>query len=75
MGYGPAEKTGAGQLVELIQAQESSSTTSKKSSKGTRKPAWMNKELLTKLKDKKNAYKRREQGQVSWDKFRHTALV
>ena len=39
----------------LLQAQERSILTSRKSSKGSRKPAWMNMELLTKLKvTKKN---------------------
>lgn len=49
----------------LLQAQESYSPMCRKSSKGSKRAAWMNTELLTKLKHKTNAYKRWEQGQVS----------
>jgi len=33
-------------------------------------PAWMNKELLDKLKDKKEAYRGWKQGQVAWNEYR-----
>lgn len=46
-----------------------------KLSNGTRRPTWINKELLTILKCKKNAHKRWERGQVSRDEYRDTALV
>jgi len=40
----------------LFQAQEQPNK--EKSGKNTRRPAWMNKELLDKLKHKKEAYRR-----------------
>lgn len=45
---------------------------SRKSNKSGRKPAWMNKLLLTKLKYKKEAYKKWEQGQVTREEYRAT---
>lgn len=45
---------------------------SRKSRKGSRKPAWMNKELLTKLSNKGNAYKTQEQRQVTREENRGT---
>ena len=44
--------------VHILQAQEKSILTSRKSSKGDRRPAWISKELLTELRHKKEAYKR-----------------
>lgn len=38
--------------------------------KGGRKTAWVNKELLTKLKHKEEAYKRWKQGQVTQEEYR-----
>ncbi|GAB0179622.1 hypothetical protein GRJ2_000427500 [Grus japonensis] len=40
----------------LLQAQEQCIPAMRKSSKNTRRPAWMNKELLGKVKQKKEAY-------------------
>ena len=39
--------------------------TSRKTSKSGRKLAWMSKELLTELRDKKDVYKRWKMGQVT----------
>jgi len=33
---------------------------------------WINKELLSKLKHKKEAYRRRKQEQVAWEEHRDT---
>jgi len=50
----------------LLQAQEQCIPTKGKSGKSARRPAWMNKELLDKLKHKKEAYRGWKQGQVPW---------
>ncbi|GAB0208014.1 hypothetical protein GRJ2_003267100 [Grus japonensis] len=54
----------------LLQAQEPCIPTKKKSSKSTKRPPWMNKELLGKVKQKKEAYKGWKQGQVAWEEYR-----
>ncbi|GAB0207003.1 mitochondrial enolase superfamily member 1 [Grus japonensis] len=46
--------------------------TKRKSSKSTKRPAWMNKELLGKVKQKKEAYRGWKQGQVAWEEYRET---
>ncbi|GAB0186589.1 hypothetical protein GRJ2_001124200 [Grus japonensis] len=56
----------------LLQAQEQYIPAKRKSGKNTRKPAWMNKELLGKVKHKKEAYRGWQQGQVAWEKYRET---
>ena len=75
MRYSPGEK---GEIQEswlifkdhLLQAQEWSILIIKKQSKGVRRPAWMNMELLTELKHEKEAYKRQKQGQVTRQEYR-----
>ncbi|KFW61745.1 hypothetical protein AS28_00352, partial [Pygoscelis adeliae] len=62
----------------LLQAQERCIPTKRKSGKNARRPAWMNKELLDKLKHKKEAYrgkKRRvyrlwKKGQATQEEYR-----
>ncbi|GAB0206039.1 hypothetical protein GRJ2_003069500 [Grus japonensis] len=49
---------------DLLQAQERCIPTKRKSGKNTRRPPWMNKELLGKLKCKKEACRGWKQGQV-----------
>ncbi|GAB0188342.1 hypothetical protein GRJ2_001299500 [Grus japonensis] len=44
--------------------------TKRKSGKNTRRTAWMNKELLDKLKHKKEAYSEWKKGQVAWEEYR-----
>ncbi|GAB0186968.1 mitochondrial enolase superfamily member 1 [Grus japonensis] len=56
----------------LLQAQEQCIPTKRKSSKNTRRPPWMNKELLGKVKQKKVAYRGWQQGQVAWEEYRET---
>ncbi|GAB0199210.1 hypothetical protein GRJ2_002386400 [Grus japonensis] len=56
----------------LFQAEEQCIPTKRKSGKNTRRPPWMNKELLDKLKHKKEAYRGWKQGQVAWEKYRET---
>ncbi|KFV20373.1 hypothetical protein N340_06018, partial [Tauraco erythrolophus] len=54
----------------LLQAQEQCISTKRKSGRNTRRPAWMNKELLDKLGLKKRAYRGWKQGQVAWEEYK-----
>ncbi|KFV19911.1 hypothetical protein N340_04997, partial [Tauraco erythrolophus] len=54
----------------LLQAQEWCIPTKRKSGRNTRKPAWMNKEFLNKVKHKKEAYREWKKGQVAWEEYR-----
>ncbi|GAB0179591.1 hypothetical protein GRJ2_000424400 [Grus japonensis] len=54
------------------QVRERCIPTKRKSSKKTKRPAWMNKELLGKVKQKKEAYRGWKQGQVTWEEHRET---
>ncbi|GAB0204921.1 mitochondrial enolase superfamily member 1 [Grus japonensis] len=56
----------------LLQAQERYVPTKRKSGKSIRRPAWINRELLHKLKHKKKAYRGWKQGQVAWEEYRET---
>ncbi|GAB0203845.1 hypothetical protein GRJ2_002850100 [Grus japonensis] len=56
----------------LLQAQEPCIPTKRKSSKNTKRPLWMNKELLGKVKQKKEACRGWKQGQVAWEECRET---
>ncbi|GAB0178198.1 mitochondrial enolase superfamily member 1 [Grus japonensis] len=56
----------------LLQAQECCIPTKRKSSKNTKRPPWMKKELLGKVKHKKEAYRGWKQGQVAWEEYRET---
>ncbi|GAB0203411.1 hypothetical protein GRJ2_002806700 [Grus japonensis] len=56
----------------LLQAQERCIPTKRKSSKNTKRPPWMNEELLGKVKQKKEAYRGWKQGQVAWEEYRET---
>ncbi|GAB0176277.1 hypothetical protein GRJ2_000092900 [Grus japonensis] len=57
---------------QLLQAQERCIPAKRKSSKNTKRPPWMNKELLGKVKHKKEAYRGWKQGQVAWEEYRET---
>ncbi|KFV13114.1 hypothetical protein N340_13029, partial [Tauraco erythrolophus] len=54
----------------LLQAQKLCIPTKRKSGRNTRRPAWMNKELLDQLEHKKKAYRGWKQGQVAWEEYR-----
>jgi len=54
----------------LLQAQEQCIPTKRMLGKNTRRPAWMNKDLLGRLKHKKEAYRVWKQGQVAWEEYR-----
>ncbi|PKU33655.1 hypothetical protein llap_16036 [Limosa lapponica baueri] len=59
----------------LLQDQERCIPKKKKSGKKARRPAWINKEVLDKLKNKKEAYRRWKQGRVDWVEYRETVRV
>ncbi|KFV13526.1 hypothetical protein N340_11889, partial [Tauraco erythrolophus] len=54
----------------LLQAQERCIPTKRKSGGKTRRPAWMNKDLLDQLRHKKKTYRGWKQGQVAWEEYR-----
>ncbi|KFV20917.1 hypothetical protein N340_02423, partial [Tauraco erythrolophus] len=54
----------------LLQAQERCIPTKRKSGRNTRRPAWMNKELLDQLGNKKKAHRGWKQGQITWEEYR-----
>ncbi|GAB0207747.1 hypothetical protein GRJ2_003240400 [Grus japonensis] len=56
----------------LLQAQERCIPAKRKSSKSSKRPPWMNKELLGKVNHKKEAYRGWKQGQVAWEEYRET---
>ncbi|GAB0199653.1 lysine-specific histone demethylase 1A [Grus japonensis] len=56
----------------LLQAQEQCIPTKRKSGRNAPRLAWMNKELLDKVKQKKEAYREWKQGQVVWEEYRGT---
>ncbi|KFV11016.1 hypothetical protein N340_00534, partial [Tauraco erythrolophus] len=59
----------------LLQAQERCIPTKRKSGRNTRRPAWMNKELLDQLGHKKKDYRGWKQGQVAWKENRAIVRV
>jgi len=54
----------------LLQAREQCIPTKRKLGKYARRPAWMNNELLEKLKHKKEACRGWKQEQVAWEEYR-----
>ncbi|GAB0208425.1 mitochondrial enolase superfamily member 1 [Grus japonensis] len=60
------------QLWAPILVQERCIPAKRKSGKNTQRPPWMNKELLGKVKQKKEAYRGWKQGQVAWEEHRET---
>jgi len=58
----------------FIHAQDWCIPLSMKSSKGVRRPAWMSKELLVKLKWT-FVYKMRKEGQATWEEYRNIVRV
>ena len=55
--------------VHLLQAEEWSIPMNKKSGENARRTAWMNKELLAKLKHRKEAYRGGKQGWVNREEY------
>ncbi|PKU38649.1 glycerol kinase [Limosa lapponica baueri] len=62
-------------LLRDLTGREWCIPTKKYSGKKARRTAWMNKELLDKLKSKKEAYTGWKQGRVDWEEYRETVPV
>ncbi|KFQ85226.1 hypothetical protein N337_10020, partial [Phoenicopterus ruber ruber] len=56
-------------------AQELSIPGCKKSGKEGKRPAWLSRDLLVKLKGKKEMHRQWKQGQVSWEEYRDAAWL
>ncbi|KFQ50610.1 hypothetical protein N334_03009, partial [Pelecanus crispus] len=54
-------------------AQELSVPKGKKSGKEGKRPAWLSRDLLVKLKSKRELHRQWKQGQVSWEEYREAA--
>ena len=54
----------------LLQARERCILTKRKSGKKSRRPEWMNKKLPENVKHKKEAHRRRKEGQLAWQEYR-----
>ncbi|KFV17142.1 hypothetical protein N339_01295, partial [Pterocles gutturalis] len=81
LGRGPWDKAQEGRGAQerwlkfkdhFLHAQGRCIPTKRKAGKNARKPAWMNKELLSKLRQKKEAYRGWKQRQVAWGQYRNT---
>ncbi|GAB0207498.1 mitochondrial enolase superfamily member 1 [Grus japonensis] len=59
----------------FLQAQDRCIPKNRKSSKGGRTPAWMSKELLEKLKGKKEVYRMWKKGLATWEEYRDVVRV
>ncbi|KFV12556.1 hypothetical protein N340_13926, partial [Tauraco erythrolophus] len=59
----------------LLQAQERCISKKRKPGRNTRRPVWMNKELLDQLGHKKKASRGWRQGQVAWEEYRAIVRV
>ncbi|GAB0204057.1 hypothetical protein GRJ2_002871300 [Grus japonensis] len=59
----------------FLQAQDRRIPKNRKSSKGGRRPAWMSKELLEKLKGKKEVYRMWKKGMATWEENRDVVRV
>ncbi|PKU38009.1 rna-directed dna polymerase from mobile element jockey-like [Limosa lapponica baueri] len=59
----------------FLQAQDQCIPRSKKSGKGGRKPAWMSRELLEKLRWKKEVYRMWKKGLATWEKYRSAVRI
>ena len=54
----------------FLTEQELSILQHKKSSRGGRRSTWLSKDLLVKLRDKKEMYRQWKQGCVAWEEYR-----
>jgi len=55
----------------FLHAQDQCIPLSKKSSKGGRRPAWMSKELLVELRQKRKVHGMWKEGQATWEEYRN----
>lgn len=61
--------------LPFLQGQEWCILMKKKSVKGSKRPAWMNKELLSLLKHKQEIHRRWKKGQATWNEYREMVRV
>ncbi|GAB0208473.1 mitochondrial enolase superfamily member 1 [Grus japonensis] len=59
----------------FLRAQDQSIPKNRKSSKGGKRPAWMSKELLEKLKGKKEVYRMWKKGLATWEENRDVVRI
>ncbi|GAB0206830.1 hypothetical protein GRJ2_003148600 [Grus japonensis] len=59
----------------FLRAQDWCVLKNRKSSKGGRRPAWMSKELLEKLKGKKEVYSMWKKGMATWEEYKNVVRV
>ncbi|GAB0207304.1 hypothetical protein GRJ2_003196000 [Grus japonensis] len=59
----------------FLLAQDQCILKNRKTSKGGRRPAWMSKELLEKLKGKKEVYRMWKKGLATWEEYRNVVRV
>jgi len=55
----------------FLQAQDEGIPLSKKTRKGGRRPAWISKQLLAELRQKRKVYGMWKEGQVTWEEYRN----
>jgi len=55
----------------FLRAQDQCIPLGEKSSKVGRRPAWMSKELLVELRQKRKVYRMRKDGQATWEEYRN----
>ena len=59
----------------FLRAQELSIPRCRKSGKEGKRPAWLNQDLLVKLKSKKRMHRQWKQGQVLWEEYKEAARL
>ncbi|KFZ52058.1 hypothetical protein N321_07570, partial [Antrostomus carolinensis] len=59
----------------LLQAQERCIPTKRKAGRNSRRPAWMDRKILNKLRIKKEAYRGWKEGWVTWEEYREIARI
>ncbi|KFR07593.1 hypothetical protein N306_10821, partial [Opisthocomus hoazin] len=59
----------------FFRAQELSVPRCKKSGKEGKRPAWLSRDLLVKLKGKRELHRQWKQGQISWEEYREAARL
>ncbi|KAK4829240.1 hypothetical protein QYF61_002505 [Mycteria americana] len=76
MGAGNLEKwEGVGKSKRQGSEHELSTPMCKESGKEGKRPAWLSKDLLVKLKGKKEMHRQWKQGQISWEEYRDLARL
>ncbi|GAB0207239.1 mitochondrial enolase superfamily member 1 [Grus japonensis] len=69
-GKGGAQESWSTFKHHFLRAQDQCILKNRKTSKGGRRPAWISKELLEKLKGKKEVYRMWKKGMATWEEYR-----